>query len=320
MPARRIIKLLKQSKPQLIYLNSLFDYNFGILPLIIALTMLRNVPVALAPRGELSAGALALKSHKKQIFIAAFRALKLHRAVTWHVSTAAEKEDLENAFGSNLSTHIATDLRTDMFRHGTNLHHNRQTNYDEQVGSIISFSRIVPKKNVATVILAMSQLKNSACLSIAGPIEDSKYWKHCLELANSMPKTVSVRYVGTIPADDVVGFLAGFDLFVLPTLGENFGHVVLESLAAGTPVIVGRDTPWHGVEASGAGWTCDPKDPGAIAELIDHFLSLNRETHERMRKAAYGFALQVLNDPDGVGANRYMFSALTLRSSRNQFQ
>ena len=46
-----------------------------------------------------------------------------------------------------------------------------------------------------------------------------------------------VEYVGAVPGDGAVSFLSRFDLFVFPTLGENFGHVVLESLAAGTPVI-----------------------------------------------------------------------------------
>lgn len=35
-----------------------------------------------------------------------------------------------------------------------------------------------------------------------------------------------------------------YDLFVFPTLGENFGHVVIESLSAGTPVFMSNTTPW----------------------------------------------------------------------------
>jgi glycosyltransferase involved in cell wall biosynthesis len=273
--------------------------------------MFWRVPIVLAPRGELSAGALALKRVKKRAFIAAFRLLKLHKAITWHASTSQEKLDIERVFGTNIRSHIAIDLRTNLFGDGAEQGWSQRVADDPQGGSLVFFSRIVPKKNVATVIQAIPLVKGDARLTIAGPIEDTRYWSQCLELIDNLPDPGLIRYVGAIPADEVVDFLNRFDLLVLPTLGENFGHVVLESLAAGTPVIVGNDTPWHRVETSGAGWICDPTNPGAIVELIEHFLSLDKEARERMRIAAHGLALEILNDPNSANANRSMFRALT---------
>ena len=315
MPARTILKLLQEAEPQIIYLNSLFDYCFTIQPLLMARTIFRKVPIILAPRGELSAGALALKRRKKCAFIEAFRLLRLHESVTWHASTSQEKEDIERVFGPKLRIHVAIDLRTDLFSDGVEQRQDRQSPDEPQGGSLIFLSRIVPKKNVAAVIRAMVLVKGSAHLSIAGPIEDAKYWNRCLELINDMPDSKLIRYVGSIPADEVVTFLSRFDLFVFPTLGENFGHVVLESLAAGTPVIVGNDTPWHRIEASGAGWVCDPTNPGAIAELIERFLSLDEETRGRMRIAAHSLAIEVVKDSSGLNANRSMFHAVASTDS-----
>ena len=82
--AWRTATLLKKTKPHLVYLNSFFDYRFAILPLFITRMTSRKTPVVLAPRGEFSAGALALKRRKKRIFITAFRMLGLHKVVTWH--------------------------------------------------------------------------------------------------------------------------------------------------------------------------------------------------------------------------------------------
>ena len=170
----------------------------------------------------------------------------------------------------------------------------------------------MPKKNVATVIRAIPLVKGKVCLSIAGPIEDAAYWSECLDLIDNIREQDTIRYVGTIPADGAISFLSRFDLFTFPTLGENFGHVVLESLAAGTPVIVGNDTPWHQIEAAGAGWICDPASPKAVAELIERFLALDDDARMRMRAAARDLARQVLNDSRGIDANRAMFHALTL--------
>jgi glycosyltransferase involved in cell wall biosynthesis len=44
------------------------------------------------------------------------------------------------------------------------------------------------------------------------------------------------------------------DLYVLPTLSENFGMTIAEALAAGTPVVTTRGAPWAGLEAERAGW------------------------------------------------------------------
>ena len=311
VPAWREATLLRETKPQIVYLNSFFDYRFTILPLLIVRMTLRKTPVVLAPRGELSVGALALKWRKKRFFITLFRMLGLHKAVTWHASTSQEKADIERVFGAGARSHVAINLRTGLGIESERRNNNKQTGADPLYCSLVFFSRIVPKKNVATVIKAMRFVSGKVRLSIAGPIEDARYWASCLELIDDLPDPRLITYVGPVPADETIDFLGRFDLFVFPTLGENFGHVVLESLAAGTPVIVGNDTPWHQIETAGAGWICDPASPGAVAAAIEHFLALDEDARVRMRTAARDLARQVLNDPDGVDANRAMFHALT---------
>jgi glycosyltransferase involved in cell wall biosynthesis len=313
MSVRTAATLLVETDPALVYLNSLFDYRFAVLPLIIARMKARRVPVILAPRGELSAGALALKRQKKRVFTAVFRLLGLHRAVTWHASTGQEKADIERVFGQSVRTHIAINLRAGALDREGERDKSRHMPDGPAGGCLVFFSRISPKKNVAAAIQAMSLVKGDAHLSIAGPIEDARYWNRCLDLINDMRDPGIIQYVGAIPADEAVDFLNNYDLFVFPTLGENFGHVVLESLIAGTPVIVGPDTPWQRIEGSGAGWVCDPTNHEAIADLIDKFLSLGAEARKAMRAAAHDFALEVLNDPSGVDANRSMLRTLTSR-------
>ena len=118
---------------------------------------------------------------------------------------------------------------------------------------MVLVSRIVPKMNLTAFIESMRLIKEHARLAVAGPIEDAGYCERCLELIKCLPDPERVQYVGSIPANEVVSFLSRFDPFVFPTLGENFGHAVLEALAAGTPVPAGNDTPWRQIEARGGG-------------------------------------------------------------------
>ncbi|MCW7226244.1 glycosyltransferase [Escherichia coli] len=52
---------------------------------------------------------------------------------------------------------------------------------------------------------------------------------------------------------DKLHFLNAADVFALPSHNENFGNVYLESLAAGTPILASKHTPWSIVEQFGCG-------------------------------------------------------------------
>jgi glycosyltransferase involved in cell wall biosynthesis len=305
--------LLRTTRPQVVYLNSLFDFRFSILPLLATRLMPRQVPVVLAPRGELAGGALALSRAKKRLFIAVFRALGLHRAITWHASTEQEQADIERVFGAEVRSRVAIDLRAGL---ADSPGAARPAPARPGTCSLVFFARIVPVKNLAAVIGALSLVTApDVRLTIGGPVEDAKYWAQCQQLISGLGEPAAVSYVGAVPAQQAVSFLGQFDLLVLPTLGENFGHVVLESLAAGTPVVVGRETPWRQVETAGAGWLCNPDDPAEIADLIGRFAALNDTDRLGMRRAARGVADAVLADQNGVAANRLLFRGVVGRQT-----
>ena len=40
----------------------------------------------------------------------------------------------------------------------------------------------------------------------------------------------------------------------MPTISENFGLVILESLSRGLPVLTTNETPWENIQTDNAGW------------------------------------------------------------------
>ena len=56
-------------------------------------------------------------------------------------------------------------------------------------------------------------------------------------LAQEMGVARHVRFLGSVPNDELWRYYAGADLFVLPSRLESWGTVMLESLACGTPVV-----------------------------------------------------------------------------------
>ncbi len=72
----------------------------------------------------------------------------------------------------------------------------------------------------------------------------------------------------------------------MPSITENFGNVVVESLAQGTPVIASKGTPWQILEETNAGYWIEV-DVESIKNCIDTVISLNDYEYQKMRKNAF---------------------------------
>jgi glycosyltransferase involved in cell wall biosynthesis len=84
-----------------------------------------------------------------------------------------------------------------------------------------------------------------------------------------------VSFGGPIYGEEKFTAYREADVFVLPSLNENFGLTVAESLACGTPVIASRSAPWSGLEDEACGWWVEP-DVGPLANALADAMSLPR--------------------------------------------
>ena len=76
----------------------------------------------------------------------------------------------------------------------------------------------------------------------------------------------NVRFIGEINGVAKYEFLSQADIYVLPSLTENFGITLAEALACGTPCIASQGTPWSGLEREKAGrWIPIGVEPLATA-------------------------------------------------------
>lgn len=97
---------------------------------------------------------------------------------------------------------------------------------------------------------------------------------------------------------------------LLPTLGENFGHSIIEALSAGLPVIISNRTPWKNLIAEGVGADLPLEDEFEFVHQLKHFQSMGERDMENVRSACqrYAAAWQVKHaDP---GEYRKMFDTV----------
>jgi glycosyltransferase involved in cell wall biosynthesis len=101
--------------------------------------------------------------------------------------------------------------------------------------------------------------------------------------------------------------LAEHDLFFLPTLGENYGHAIVEAMSVGTPVLIADTTPWRGLEGDGAGWDIPLDRKDRFIEVVERVAGLSDEEYARCRRSVLAFARNRLRDPALLESNYAVF-------------
>jgi len=278
-------KILHEVVPDFIYLNSLFDRDFSIKPFIAAGRGL-GVPIILAPRGELSVGALGLKAFRKHIFIILTKAFKFYKCVSWHASSVSEQDRILSVFApERLRIFLASNLPDAP----------KQVLVKKIIKKpgalrIVLAARISPMKNTLAAIRMAAQLKGEVELDLWGPLENTEYWSACQQQAQLCPPNVKVHYRGEVEHEKLHALLQGYDLMLLPTLGENFGHSIIEALSAGLPVVISDRTPWKNLKSEGVGVDLPLEDELEFVRQLEYFQAMGEREMENVRSACQRYA------------------------------
>jgi glycosyltransferase involved in cell wall biosynthesis len=133
----------------------------------------------------------------------------------------------------------------------------RQEHQKGQSYLLTAFAQIVPRRPRAVLLIAGRE--GSASAGLVRRLDD-------LGLRGR------VKFLGY--RDDLPDVLAAADLFLFPSLFEGLGGALIEAMAMGLPV-VGSDLAAirEVVEVGRSALLVPPRDPGAMADAIDHLLS-----------------------------------------------
>jgi glycosyltransferase involved in cell wall biosynthesis len=301
-------RLFCSTEYDILYLNSFLSPQFTIKPLLLRrLRLIPDNPLVIAPRGEFSPGALGLKSLKKRVYITVAKALGLYKGAVWQASSEHEEADIRQWFGSEARVVIAPNLPPVI-----NAADKPKAVKGKTKGclKILFLSRISRKKNLDGALKMLKGLKGKIQFNIYGPMEDKAYWTECQKIISSLPKNIEVQYYESVAHDQVGTVMREHDLFFLPTLGENFGHVILEALCAGCPVLISDQTPWRSLEEKGVGWDLPLNKPEMFQEVLQRCVEINNDEYVKWSERALEYGLTVTKDDGVVEQNRGLFLSL----------
>jgi glycosyltransferase involved in cell wall biosynthesis len=246
---------------------------------------LAGKPVVLSPRGSLAPAALSIAStRKKRAWLRAF-APALRRAAIFHATSDAEAESITRVLGP--------EARVRVVPNGTDLEPlaaaaARKASGLSSPARIGALGRIHPIKALDRLVEATALLAARGVdleLSLAGPVEDAGHLADLRRLAARGAAAGRVRFLGELGGDAKLDFLAQCRVLCLASHSESFGNVVVEALAALTPVVAARGTPWSDLETRGAGRWVDSA-PASLADALEPYLrdeALARAAGERGR-------------------------------------
>lgn len=311
-PKRRtvaaIARILKETPHDILYLNSFFHPVFTLRPYLamrLGLAPLR--PCVIAPRGELAAAPLRLKRWKKLPYVTFVRRLGWFQQVVWQASSEYEAADIRRVLAR---TALRVEVAPNLSRTSTGPHVELALPAPRNPNSPLRacfLSRIVPVKNLHFALRLMARVSVPVTFDIYGPVGDERYWRRCRQEMANLPDHVFVRYHGGLSHAKVHKVLSEHDLLLLPTLGENYGHVISEALAAGTPVLISDTTPWRRLAQAGVGWDLPLQEQDAFVRCIEHCSRIEWSAYGRWRAEIRKYACVALNDDSSIAANRRLF-------------
>jgi glycosyltransferase involved in cell wall biosynthesis len=245
-------------------------------PIGLFFSFLSGKKVLLSPHGCLGKWCLADGSKFKKLYLL-FLIRPFANTIWWHATSEQEKTEIKALFPR---------ARVEIIPNGININEFAEINKYSRPEFIekylrkkvpaenilISMSRLHKKKGIDILILAFkkSLIKfPHSILLIAG---DDFGEKAKLEtLLAGLKLEEKIFFIGHLKDQDRIDFFANADAFVLPSHNENFGLVFAEAMAAGTPVIASKGTPWEEVEQLQIGrWVNN--DPDTTAEAITDIL------------------------------------------------
>ena len=155
-------------------------------------------------------------------------------------------------------------------------------------------ARLVPNKDQATLIQAFANIKeecpNAKLIILGNGVLESTL----KEQVAALHLQDQVIFTGFVP--EGFRFMRAFDCFVLSSVQEAFGRVLLEAMIAQCPIIATRTNGIPEVVGN-AGIIIPPRDTAALAAAMKKIYSLSTESRQHMVENAYAHMLQNYSIP-----------------------
>ncbi len=247
---------------------------------------IRNVKYVISPRGMFSNFSIHNSNSFFKSLIQNIFGNKLLFNQNFHATALSEKLQLENTLKSPKIWIIPNFVFLPKEDH--------TKRKDNTEFKMIFLSRIDPKKGLDLLINALRDLPINFQLQIVGN-GDLEY-KNLLKLKIKESELENrIVWQNAVYSNEKYQLLKNADLFILPSFDENFGNVVIESLAVGTPVLLSKEVGLSDVVLENdLGWVCELNFHSIRESIMNAYQNL--EKREMIRNNASGILKRIFDN------------------------
>jgi glycosyltransferase involved in cell wall biosynthesis len=152
--------------------------------------------------------------------------------------------------------------------------------------------------------LAICKNKNQLRLKIVGAIENVEYYNSCISVLDNAK--IEWEYLGAKPKNQLNEVYENSSVFCLPTFHENYGHVIVEALTYGLPIVISEHTPWRNLAEKGVGFDL-ALEGKLFAEKLDYFTELSDEEYSLYSAKCIEFSKNIIANESVIEENRKLF-------------
>ena len=281
-------QLVSEVMPDLIYSSSVMSAKMN-LPLI-SLARKRRIPLLLAPRGELNDTAIKIKAWKKKPYLWLLKRFKFLNQV---YIQATSEDELKNCYKhlnvSEQQAFLLPNIPSPVVRKNYTDKRNGKIN-------IVFVARILPNKNLKYAIQAVNRLQGEVCFDIYGPIENETYWNECKEEIEKAPSNIKILYKGKLKPSEARDIYSQYDCLVFPTLFENYGQVIAESISHDCPVVISKNTtPWDDLNDDVGHFAISLDDQAQFVNALSDIMYMNNEEYSKLLEKLRKYAEKKMN-------------------------
>jgi glycosyltransferase involved in cell wall biosynthesis len=239
-----------------VHVHSIFTY-----PVHAALreALAAGVPAVLRPCGLLHRYSLRRSRWRKAAYLALWGRMVRRACSAWHF-TSADEADESWPWDASRRFVLANGIEPSEYAIARDQAREELGRQVPELGDrpyVLFLGRLHPKKRLDLLLEAfLAGAPGEFKIVVAGPDEASLWDKVARRWLDEPKAKGRVVRLGMVTGRDKVRLLAGASLFALPSEHENFGIAALESLAAGTPVLLSPHVDLaEAVVAGGVGYT-----------------------------------------------------------------
>jgi len=224
------------------------------------IALVRKVPVVISPRGTLSSYSFNNKNSLFKNLLHSILGKRLLNKSYIHATSPAEQKTLTEIIMPRMIFDIPNFVKIAPL--------SPQRTQAGPVLKLLFLSRIEEKKGLDILLHALPHINAPYHLTIAGD-GDADYIALLKNIAHYNLSGDNISWIGFQNQNKFDVFTA-HQLLILPSYNENFGNVVIESLSAGTPVLISEHVGLADyVLNNNLGWLCQTT-PESVSEVINN--------------------------------------------------